>query len=60
MKFEVRKMANGKYELRVGDEIILVHEKLSSIVLKIEQYLKLRFLSEEPKTPLGKLGDIFK
>lgn len=49
MKFEVIKNNNGKYCLRIDGELILVHEKLSTIVNKIEQFLKIRYLTEEQK-----------
>lgn len=47
MKIEVTKNKDNKFELRIQEELILVHEKLSVIVAKIEQYLKMRFIPEE-------------
>lgn len=49
MKIEVNQRKDKKFELKIGDEEILVHEKLSAVVNKIEQYLKMRFLPEEQK-----------
>jgi|GEM_PF-6869575 len=58
MKIEVTQEKDGKFKLVIGDETILTHGRLSFIVRKIEQYLKMRFLPEE-KTKLGSLADDF-
>jgi len=61
MNIQVNQLKNGRYQLKIGDEIIMVHEKLSSIVSKIEQYLKMRFLADDKKGGLaGKLQDFLK
>ncbi len=57
MKIEVRQLKDGRFYLEINDERILVHEKLSTIVLKIEQYLKIRFL---PEQQVGGLKGMFK
>lgn len=56
MKIEV-KQERGIYFLFIEGEKVLKDKKLSSIVNKIEQYLKLRFLKEEPKGGISRILD---
>jgi len=53
MRIDVTQYKGGMYELKINDEMILKHPKLSSIVSKIEQYLKMRFLAENKTGGLG-------
>ena len=49
MNIEVTKGKNKRYLLKINGEYILTHDKLSSIMLKIEEYLKMRFLEPEER-----------
>lgn len=55
MDITVNKSSKGLYTLKIGDEEIMKDVKqLSSVVAKIEQYLKMRFLEETPEHPVKK------
>lgn len=58
MKIEVTKKAN-KFCLQIDGETILLSEKLSAVVIKIEKYLKLRFLEEKTDSALERIGGFF-
>jgi len=59
MKFEV-KQDRGMYVLMIDNEKIIGDTKLSTIVKKIESYLKMRYLKEEEGNAFSKLLGGFK
>lgn len=56
----VLKLISGKYVLKINGETIIATEKLSEIVIKIEQYLKLKYLPPDDKNFFEKLKGGFK
>jgi hypothetical protein len=56
MKFEVT-MDRGLFILKIDNEKILENQKLSIIVNKIEDYLKIRYLPEREKKGVDKFFD---
>jgi len=58
MKIDV-KQKGSIYILDINGEIILKDKKLSVVVNKIEDYLKMRFLKEKPKKGFSKVMENF-
>ena len=56
MKFEV-KMEKNLFVLSIDGERILENQKLSTVVNKIEDYLKIRYLPEREKKGFSKVLD---
>ena len=59
MKFEIEQKGN-KYVLKLEGRLVYSDKFLSSIMAKVEQYVKLRFLPAETNSFKDKLGGLFK
>ena len=59
MKLEVTKNKMNRYTLNIDGENIVTTDKLSAVVIKIEKYLKIRFLDEKTESTLDKIGGFF-
>lgn len=60
MEIDVNKLKDGSYTLHINQELIMQHRQLSTVMAKIEQYLKMRFLEEKDGGMLGNLrGAVF-